>query len=103
VRLSGGDPYYEASLGHAHALAGHAAEAHQILDRLKRRSAREYIPAYAIALVYAGLNDRTSALQWLAKASVDHSTSMAFAKVDPSLAMLRSDPEFLRLTHRLAF
>jgi DNA-binding winged helix-turn-helix (wHTH) protein/TolB-like protein/Tfp pilus assembly protein PilF len=103
VQLSGGDPYYEASLGHAHALAGHAAEAHQILDRLKRRSAREYIPAYAIALVYAGLNDRTSALQWLAKASVDHSTSMAFAKVDPSLAMLRSDPEFLRLTHRLAF
>ncbi|MCU1314130.1 MAG: transcriptional regulator, CadC [Acidobacteriaceae bacterium] len=103
VRLSGGDPYYEASLGHAYAVAGRAAEAHQILDNLKRRSAHEYIPAYGIALVYAGLNDRVSALQWLAKASVDRSTSMAFAKVDPSLAMLRSDPEFLKLTQRLAF
>jgi tetratricopeptide (TPR) repeat protein len=103
VQLSGGDPYYEASLGHAYAVAGHAAEAHKILDNLKRRSAHEYIPAYAIALVYAGLNDRVSALQWLAKASVDRSTSMAFAKVDPYLTMLRSDPEFLKLTQRLAF
>lgn len=102
VQLSGGDPYYEASLGHAYALAGHTAEARQILDTLKRRSAHEYIPAYAIALVYAALNDRGAALEWLAKASIDHSTSMAFAKVDPSLSMLRSDPEFLKLTRRLA-
>lgn len=103
VQLSAGDPYYEASLGHAYAVAGHAAEAHQILDTLERRSTREYIPAYAIALVYAGLDDRRSALQWLAKTSIDHSTSMAFAKVDPSLAKLRTDSEFLRLTQGLAF
>jgi len=103
VQVSGGDPYYEASLGYAYAVAGHAAEARQILDNLKRRSPHEYIPAYGIALVYAGLKDRRSALEWLAKASIDHSTSMAFAKVDPSLATLRDDPEFLKLTERLAF
>jgi tetratricopeptide (TPR) repeat protein len=103
VQLSEGDPYYEASLGHAYAVAGRSAEARQVLNILKTRSSHEYIPAYAIALVYTGLHDRDKALLWLAKTSTDHSTSMAFAKVDPSLRNLQSDPRFLKLTEHLAF
>lgn len=103
VQLSGGNPYYEASLGQAYGIAGRAADAQQILDTLKRRSTHEYIPAYAIGLVYAGLDDRNSALLWLGKTPMDHSTSMAFAKVDPSLSSLRPDPAFSKLTRRLDF
>jgi tetratricopeptide (TPR) repeat protein len=94
VQLSNSNPYYEASLGHADAVVGRSAEARQILNILKARSIHEYIPAYAIALVYSGLNNRDDALLWLAKTAADHSTSMAFAKVDPSLRNLRSIPDF---------
>ncbi len=103
VQLSGGNPYYMASLGHGYAVAGHSEEARQVLNTLKARSAHEYIPAYAIALVYAGLNEKDNAFLWLGKTSTDHSTSMAFAKVDPSLSNLRSDPRFSALTQRLNF
>lgn len=103
VQLSGGNPYYQASLGNAYGVAGQSAQARQLLNTLKARSAHEYIPAYAIALVYAGLNDKDNAFLWLGKTPSDHSTSMAFAKVDPSLADLRFDPRFSLIAQRLNF
>jgi tetratricopeptide (TPR) repeat protein len=103
VQLSDGNPYYQASLANAYAVSGRTAEARELLKTLEARSAHQYVPAYGIALIYAGLNDKDHALQWLEKALADHSSSMAFAKVDPSLANLRSDPRFATLTQHLNF
>jgi len=97
VQFSGGDVYYTANLGHAYAMAGRTREAHQILNSLLHRSYQKYVPAFAVALVYAGLKDNDQALGWLEKASTDHSTSMAYLKVDPSLRGLSSDPRFSKL------
>ncbi len=97
VQLSGGDVYYTANLGHAYAMAGKTKEAQQILDSLLHRSDQRYVPAFAVALVYAGLKNNDQALGWLEKASTDHSTSMAYLKVDPSLHSLSSDPRFSKL------
>ncbi len=103
VQLSGGNAYYEASLGNAYAVSGHMSEARQLLQSLRKRSATEQIPAFAFALVYAGLNDKDAAFNWLEKTPNDHSTSMAFAMIDPSLATIRSDPRFAGLAKRLNF
>jgi DNA-binding winged helix-turn-helix (wHTH) protein/TolB-like protein/Tfp pilus assembly protein PilF len=103
VRLSGGDSSYEGSLGHAYALAGNVEQARRILGLLKQRSGRQYVPAYAVALIYAGLGDRDAAFEWLEKAYKDRSASMALLKVDPALNTLHSDPRFKELARRVNF
>jgi Flp pilus assembly protein TadD len=103
VQLSGGDVYYTAGLGHAYAMAGGTDDARQILTSLLHRSAHQYVPAFAVAMVYAGLKDNGQALYWLEKPSADHSTSMAYLKVDPFLSGLRSDPRFAKLLQRMKF
>lgn len=103
VQLSGGDVYYTASLAHAYAMAGKKSDAHQILNVLLHRSDQQYVPAFAVAMVYAGLKDDGHALAWLERASTDHSTSMAYLKVDPFLRGLSLDPRFAKLLQRENF
>ena len=103
VQLSGGDVYYEAALGHAYAASGRSAEAHRILRTLERQSKARYVPGFAMAIVYAGLKDNDMAFDWLDKASNDHSTSMAYLKVDPALDRLRLDPRFASVARRVEF
>jgi Flp pilus assembly protein TadD len=102
VQLSGGDPYYEGALGHAYAISGNVSAARRMLAVLKSRSTERYIPAYAIALIYAGLGEKDNAFLWLEKACEDRSTSLAYLKVDPVLNSLRSDPRFSALVQRIA-
>jgi DNA-binding winged helix-turn-helix (wHTH) protein/TolB-like protein/Tfp pilus assembly protein PilF len=101
VRLSGGDSSYQGALGHAYAVAGNVQQARKILDLLKKRSRQQYVPAYAIALIYAGLKDKDQAFEWLDKAYNDRSASMALLKVDPALNSLHSDARFTELARRV--
>jgi DNA-binding winged helix-turn-helix (wHTH) protein/TolB-like protein/Flp pilus assembly protein TadD len=103
VRLSEGDAYYQASLGHAFAMSGKIAGAMKILKHLEELSARKYIPPYAIALIYIGLGDKERGLDWLEKASQDRSTSMAYLKVDPAMGRLRTEPRFAALVQQTNF
>ena len=103
VRLSGGDSSYEGSLGHAYGVAGKVEKARAILDLLKKRASQQYVPAYSVALVYEGLQDRENAFRWLEKAYTDRSASMALLKVDPVLESLRSDSRFAELVGRVNF
>jgi DNA-binding winged helix-turn-helix (wHTH) protein/TolB-like protein/Tfp pilus assembly protein PilF len=103
VELSGNDPYYEASLGHAYGASGNLSQAQKVLHELLARSSQRYVPPYSVALVYAGMGDRDQAFQWLEKAYEDRSTSMVFLRTDPELASLRSDHRFAQLSSRINF
>src|SRR6202051_332564 len=104
VNLSGGDTCYKGSLGHAYAVSGKTEQARKVLQDLEAGSrGREYVPAYAIALIYAGLGDNDHAISWLQKAYEDRSTAMDFLKLDPEFASLHSDPRFEQLSRRVGF
>ncbi len=90
-----------AGLGHAYAMAGKRAEAQKVLDELKARSKRSYVPPYNIAVVYTGLGEKDQALAWLEKAYQDRSFYLTWLKVDPELDSLRSDPRFQDLMRRV--
>jgi hypothetical protein len=47
-----------------------------------RRSGKDYVPSYSLALIFIGLGDRTQAVEWFAKSYQDRSTYMVYAKVD---------------------
>ena len=95
------DSSIRATLGFAYAVAGKKADAIQVLNNLKLASKRKYVPAYFIAGIYAGLDDKDSAFGWLAKALEERDDQMVELKVDPIFASLRSDPRFGRLLARI--
>lgn len=103
VQLSDGDTYYQASLGHAYAMSGMVAEAEKCLQHLEQLSTTRYVPPYAIALIYVGMGEKDHGLQWLERASVDRSTSMAYLRVEPTLDSLRSEARFASLVQQTNF
>jgi len=103
IRFSDGNPEYQGLLAHAYAMAGDAVQARRILDKLKQRSTKEYVPAFSIALVYQALGERDRAFEWLDKAYEDRSGGMVYLRVDPLLNELRSDPRFKRLSEQIKF
>lgn len=103
VNLSGGDPYYEGSLGHAYGASGNWDQARRVLQKLHTPVANQYVPPYAVGLVYIGLGDKDQAFLWLRKAAEDRSTSMVFLRSDPELTSLHSDPRFAKLSQLVNF
>jgi TolB-like protein/Tfp pilus assembly protein PilF/tRNA A-37 threonylcarbamoyl transferase component Bud32 len=103
VELAGIIAEPTAWLAHVYAVSGKRAEAQKLLDTLKQRSKETYVPAYANAMVYAGLGERDQALAWLERAYQARSTCMNWLKVFPLLDSLRSDPRFQDLLQRMNF
>jgi len=88
-------------LGYAYGRAGKKAEALSIVDDLRQRSKRAYVPAYIVAVVYIGLGDKGASFAWLDKAYDERSDFLTFLKVDPVFNDLRPDPRFAELVRRV--
>ncbi len=97
-----GSPPVLAALGHAYATAGRRTEALRLLGQLRSLSVHRYVSPFYIALLSNGLGDHQQAIGWLQKAYEDRSNSMIFLNVDPQFDMLRSEPGFQDLLHRIA-
>ena len=95
------DPWVEGLLGDAEARAGNRAAAEKVLAELHARAASHYVPPISRALVLIGLGRNAEAIVALGQAVDDHSTSMVYAGVDPSLDPLRTDPAFKGLLGRM--
>ena len=89
------------TLGHAYAMAGKAARARGVLDSLRARATRGYVPAYYFALVHAGLGERDQALQYLERAYQERSTVLAYLRIDPRLKSLHDHPRFSALVQSI--
>ena len=90
-----------AALGYVQGSQGRRQDALATLARLKSRSQREYVTAYAIALVHASLGQADSAFVWLARGEREHTNWMVWLRRDPRWSSIRSDPRFEALARRL--
>ena len=100
-RLSGSDPYLDGLLGYAYARRGKRSTALGLLADLKKRSNHEYVPAFSMAIIYVGLGEQSSGLDMLDKSYTDRSSYLVYARTDPFLDSLRTDPRFKALLERL--
>jgi eukaryotic-like serine/threonine-protein kinase len=92
-----------AALAQGLAVTGKTAEAKRLLGELLARNEREYVSAYDIASVYAGLGQTDEAFKWLRRAADERSTFMVHLGWDARFRGLRGDPRYRDLIeHRLA-
>ena len=93
----GKEPFRLMRLGELYARWGKRREAWQEIRELREMSTQRYVAPSGIALIYAQLGEKESALAWLAKAKGDDEPKVT----DPGFDGLRSDPRFQALEARL--
>ena len=103
VRITERSTVALAGLGHAYASSGQIEKAQAILDELFDRAKKEYVPAYSIALVYVGFDDKDKALDWFEKAFEERSTWLAWVNVEPRFDCLRGQERFKNLVRKIGF
>ena len=99
--MSPASTFVIAALGHTHAMARQHAKAMQVLVDLFEMSKRSYVPAFDVAVVYAGIGDSKSALLWLEKALEERSGWLVYLKYDPRFEPLHSDFRFQNIVRRV--
>ena len=90
-----------AGLAFAYAASGNREAAMQIVNDLKRRSARELVPPVHIAMAYTGLDDATRGIEWLNRGIDQRDIYIPENFFDPLLDPLRKDPRFGRVLTRM--
>jgi len=103
IDTTGGVPLFKAVLAYLYAGAGRTSEATAILNELKTLLERQPVPAFHIALIYAGMGDKDQSFIWLDKAFAEHDPFLVYIKVDPNFDVLREDPRFESLLRKLNY
>jgi DNA-binding winged helix-turn-helix (wHTH) protein/TolB-like protein/Tfp pilus assembly protein PilF len=98
-RASEDDLKHAAALGYAYARSGRRAEAERVLDAALHRTGKP--SNAAIAFIYAGMDDKEHALDWLEKGYQDRDNIVTHLKVEPLFDNLRSEPRFKELLRRM--
>lgn len=95
--FAGETPTTRAKRAHVLAATGNHDEARRIVEEIIANRDEHWVTAYEIGVIYCLLGDRDKAFQWLAQAEREHAVGFTFARVDPHLEDLRSDPRFTEL------
>jgi TolB-like protein len=93
-RIIGDWPVALAAIGHVLGISGRECDARQVIGELDRLSRRRYVTEYGIALVHAGLGDRTAVFEWLDRAVDARSHWLVWLQLDPRWSAVRNDPRF---------
>ncbi|MFN2531845.1 MAG: FlgO family outer membrane protein [Pyrinomonadaceae bacterium] len=92
-----------AGLAHAYAVSGRKDEARKMLAELRKKLAENnYVSAYSVAIIYAGLGDKDKTFEWLERAYADRSYYLpVYLTTDARLDYLHLDPRFKDLVRRI--
>jgi pentatricopeptide repeat protein len=101
VAVSGRSPAALGVLIRAYAHAGRRADALRLLEELKERKQKGYVPSAAFVNAYLGLGENEEALAALEDAYAERSNILQWMKVHPYMDPLRDDPRFKDLLHRV--
>ena len=88
-------------LATAHARAGNHTEALRLIDELKHRRQKGYVPAGAFIDSYLAIGDYDQAFFWCEEAYKEHSAILQWIKVSPLFDPVRNDSRFSDLLHRV--
>ena len=87
-------------LATAYARAGRRTEALRLVEELKLRRQKGYVPPGAFINPYLALGDYDEAFVWFERAYQEQSNILQFLKVHPFFDPVRNDPRFKDLLRR---
>jgi serine/threonine-protein kinase len=90
-----------AMLATAYARAGRRVEALDLMEELKRKRQKGYIPSGAFINTYLALGDYDEAFRWCDEAYKEQSSILQWIKVIPFFDPVRDDPRFRDLVRRV--
>jgi tetratricopeptide (TPR) repeat protein len=102
VTHSGGSTEALAGLAQAHAVTGDKLAMERIVKELGE-SADRYVSPYNVARVYAAIDDKQRALEWLERAYREHNPDLIELTREPCFASLHSDAKFRELVERIGW
>jgi tetratricopeptide (TPR) repeat protein len=91
---------YLMALGNVYGVSGQREKAVAILAQLADMKKEQYVSAYYVAAVYAGLDEKAQAFAFLDTAFEDHSDSLAGLKYSALMRNLASDPRYREMIRR---
>ncbi len=100
IALSKGSIFILDDAGYIYAISGRRVEAGKVLQDLDQATEETWVPPFGRAAIYAGLGDKSKAMEWLEKAYEERSF-LTWLKVDPIFDSLRNDTRFISLLQRL--
>jgi TolB-like protein/Tfp pilus assembly protein PilF len=103
IGIDGKDPHALSQLAYTYAVSARRNEANKIIEQLKERSKRRQVSSVDIAIVCAGLGEKSQAFEQLEKAYSERDEGLLYLKTDPVWDSLRSDPRFSDLLRRVGF
>jgi TolB-like protein/DNA-binding winged helix-turn-helix (wHTH) protein len=86
-------------LAHVYARSGRGSEARKILSELLAESRNHYVSPYFLAVIYAALDEKQPALDWLERTYQAHDVPPL--QVEPRFDSLRTEPRFQELLRRV--
>lgn len=96
------DPEILALLGRAYAESGQKDKALEILEKLKAAERQRFVRNYLYTIIYTGLGDKATAIDYLEKARDGGETpDTTWLKVDPLFDPLRNEPRFQQLVAKM--
>lgn len=98
-----GWPVSIAARGHAQAVSGRTAAAHETLAELRQLATRTFVTSYGIALIYAGLGEIDAAFSWIDRAFAERSHWLVWLRLDPRWDSVRSHTRFREFVCRLNY
>ncbi len=101
VAVSGESARAKAYLGHAYAIAGKRQLAEKVQTDLQKMAETQYVSPIFFAIIFAGLNYKDKAFEWLDRAYQERNAALVKLKVDPIYDNLRSDPRFAQILRKV--
>ena len=101
-QFSGGNSEALSIAGYVHAVAGDRGKAEGYIQQMMERKKERYVPPYNFALVFAGLGEHETALQWLGTALEERDVHMPFL-LDYKWDAMRGDAQFREIAARAGF
>jgi len=90
-----------AAEGYVYGVLGRRRDAQAALARMDSLSRRQYVTAYAVALVHTALGQRDNAFAWLAQGVRERTHWLVWLNRDLRWAPLRADPRFQSVVHEV--
>ncbi len=99
--LSPENIWSRAELAYAYVAAHRKTTVERILQELKEISKERYVPGTVISAVYAILDEKDRAFEWLEKAVEDRTSTLPENMNEPMFDSIRTDPRFHSLLQRI--